>query len=491
MTGHRSDLEAIARRAMTERGFLPDFSEAARREARRAAESGGAEDGGAEDGPGTRDLRDLLWFSIDNADTRDLDQLTVAERLDHDKIRLRVAIADVEAFVPDRSAIEEHARHNTTSIYTAARTFPMLPEELSTDATSLVEGEERLAMVVEMVIEQDGSTDGSGIYPARVLNHAKLVYQAVGDWLEDAGPMPKRVAAVPGIAEQLRLHDEAADRLRRRRYERGALNFDTVEVRPVFHNGALADFAEERKDRAKEMIEDFMITANSLTASFLEARGLPSLRRVVRTPKRWPRIVSLAREHGADLPEEPDPKALSIFLEERRKADPEGFPELSLSVMKLLGSGEYTVDQPGQPAPGHFGLAAEDYTHSTAPNRRYPDLVTQRMLKAALTGLPCPYGAAELEELAVHCTLREDEANRVERQVRKSAAALLIEPRIGDWFEAIVTGASEKGTWVRTCGHPYVEGRVVHGHHGLDVADRVRVRLVSTDVERGFIDFVR
>ncbi|HEX7185631.1 MAG TPA: RNB domain-containing ribonuclease [Thermoanaerobaculia bacterium] len=486
MSRHRNDLEAIARRVMTERGFLPDFSEAARREARRTAEGDRIEDG-----PGVQDLRGLLWFSIDNADTRDLDQLTVAERLDNGGIRLRVAIADVDAFVPARSAIEEHAHHNTTSIYTAARTFPMLPEELSTDATSLVEGEDRLAMVVEMVIAEDGSTDGSDIYRARVRNHAKLVYQAVGDWLEGADPLPEKAEAVPGIAEQLRLNDEAADRLRRRRHERGALNFDTSEVRPVFHNGSLADLAEERKDRAKEMIEDFMITANGLTASFLESRGLPSLRRVVRTPRRWPRIVSLARGHGTDLPPDPSPKALAAFLEERRKADPEGFPELSLSVVKLLGSGEYTVDQPGQPSPGHFGLAADDYTHSTAPNRRYPDLVTQRMLKAALAGLPCPYDAAELEELAVHCTVREDEANKVERQVRKSAAALLIAPRIDDWFDAIVTGASEKGTWVRTSSRPIVEGRVVHGHHGLDVGDRVRVRLVSTDVERGFIDFVR
>jgi exoribonuclease-2 len=345
-------------------------------------------------------------------------------------------------------------------------------------------------MVVEMDILPDGSIGDSHLLHARVRNHAKLAYRTVGAWLDSTGPLPGAAAAVPGIDAQLKLHDEAAQRLRSLRQKHGALNLQTIEARPVFSDGHLADLAEDPKDRAKELIEDFMIAANGVTAAFLEAKGLPSLRRMVRSPKRWPRLVELAAGYGGRLPPEPDAPALSAFLDARRQADPDRFPELSLMVVKLLGPGEYTVDLPGQPAPGHFGLAVRDYTHATAPNRRFPDLITQRLLKAALAGRPSPYDAAALTALADHCTRNEDAANKVERQVRKSAGALLLEKRTGEWFDAIVTGASEKGTWVRTF-HPLVEGRLERGAAGLDVGDKVRVRLVSTDVERGFIDFVR
>jgi len=479
-----ADLEAIARRALIARDFQPDFPAKAREETHRLVEGfpGNAEkDGGAY----VTDLRHLFWFSIDNADTRDLDQLSVAEGERDGDIRLRVAIADVTALVHPESAIDQRAYHNTTSIYTAAGTFPMLPKELSEGLTSLHEGEDRLAMVVDMTVDDDGTIKETEVYRAWVRNQQRLVYRVVGAWLEGSGEMPGG-----RIGEQLRLHDTVTTRLRKRRHERGALHLETIESRPVFQDGVLTDLAEEERDRAKEVIEDVMIATNGVTATFLEERGLPSLRRMVRSPARWPRIVVLAAEHGEKLPADPDPAALNAFLEKRRAADPKGFPELSLSVVKLLGSGEYTVDVPGRPSPGHFGLAAADYTHSTAPNRRYPDLVMQRLLKAALVNQPSPYDPAALEEIARHCTKREDEANKVERLVRKSAAAILLQSRTGDWFEGVVTGASEKGTWVRVF-HPSVEGRLERGFQGLDVGDRVRVRLDSVDVGRGFIDFVR
>lgn len=479
-----ADLGEIARRALIERDFQPDFPAKAREETRRIVRDFRA-DLEKDDGSYVQDLRELFWFSIDNADTRDLDQLSFAEGERDGDVRLRVAIADVSVLVRPDSAIDQRAYQNTTSIYTPAGTFPMLPRELSEGLTSLHEGEDRLAMVVDMTVDDDGSIKESEIYRAWVRNHQRLVYRVVGAWLEGNGEMPGG-----RIGEQLRLHDEATERLRKHRHERGALRLETIEARPVFQNGVLTDLAEEEKDRAKELIEDVMIAANGVTATFLENRGLPSLRRLVRSPARWPRIVVLAKQNGTDLPAEPDPAALNAFLEKRRAADPAKFPELSLSVVKLLGSGEYTVDVPGHPSPGHFGLAADDYTHSTAPNRRYPDLVMQRLLKAALADRESPYDAAELEEIARHCTEREDEATKVERLVRKSAAAMLLQSRIGDWFNGVVTGASDKGTWVRVF-HPSAEGRLERGFQGLDVGDHVRVRLDSVNIGRGFIDFVR
>jgi VacB/RNase II family 3'-5' exoribonuclease len=469
---------------MQDRGLDPDFPPEAQAEA--ASLSSPAQDAL----PGTRDLRQLLWSSIDNDDSRDLDQLEVAEAQPGDAIRLYVAIADVDALVQLGSAIDRHAEVNTTSVYTAAQIFPMLPEKLSTGLTSLNDGEDRLAIVIEMTVAADGTLAGSDIYPGWVHNHCKLAYDAVAAWLEGTGPMPPRMAAVPGVDEQVRLQDQAAIRLRQQRHEQGALDLETSEARPVMVDGMVTDLKEEKQNRAKKLIEDFMVAANGVTARFLDQHGLPSLRRVVRTPKRWDRIVQLAAGLGGHLPPAPDARPLNDFLDQRRQADPKGFPELSLSVIKLMGPGEYAVDPPGGDPPGHFGLAVKDYTHATAPNRRYPDLITHRLLKSAFSGQPSPYSMDELAELADHCTKQEDAAQKVERQVRKSAAALLLERRVGDSFDAVVTGASEKGTWVRI-SHPVVEGRLERGFEGLDVGDRVRVRLLSTDVERGFIDFAR
>jgi exoribonuclease-2 len=483
----RQRLETIARRAMLDKALLPDFSPAALAELAALASSVQAGDPGL---PAPRDLRDLPWSSIDNDDSRDLDQLEAAERLPDGAIRVLVAVADVDSLVHPGSAIDEHARANTTSVYTSARIFPMLPERLSTDLTSLNDGADRPALVIDLTVGGDGSIAKADLYRAQVRNRCKLAYNAVAAWLDGEGPMPGRMAEVPAIAEQVKIQDEAAARLRTVRHEHGALDLETIEAHAVFDGDAVSDLREERKNRAKELIEDFMIAANGATARFLAGRGLPSLRRMVRTPRRWDRIVELAARYGVRLPADPDGKALAAFLTERRAADPDGFPEVSLSVIKMLGSGEYVVDLPGQPPEGHFGLAVRDYTHATAPNRRFPDLVTHRLLKAALAGRPAPYDAGQLAEIARHCTLKEDDAVKVERQVRKSAAALLLAGRRGEIFDAVVTGASDKGTWVRVF-RPAVEGRLERGSQGLDVGDRLRVRLISTNVERGFIDFER
>ncbi len=467
---------------MIERELEPDFPAEVRREVARMTAA-------ARDGNTVRDLRGMLWASIDNDDSRDLDQLTVAEPLGGGRSRVLVAIADVDSLVDRGTATDGHAARNTTSVYTAAAIFPMLPEELSTDLTSLNEAQERIAVVVDMVFEEDGTAAGAELYRARVLNKAKLAYRSVAAWLDGAAPPPK-VRDVPGLDEQLRLQDRIAERLHDLRQRHGALGLETIEARPVFDGDLLVDLDVDPKDRAKRIIEDFMIAANGATAAFLEARRFPTLRRVLRAPERWARIVDLASQLGERLPGEPDARALEAFLANRRKADPTGFPDLSLSVVKLIGKGEYVLSLPGNEPPGHFGLAVRDYAHSTAPNRRFPDLITQRLLKAALEGAEAPYTAPELSALAEHCTRKEDDAAKVERRVRKSAAALLLEPRIGERFDAIVTGASPKGTWVRLF-HPPIEGRVERGSEGMDVGDRVQVQLISTDVDRGFIDFAR
>jgi len=481
---HRSILREIARRAMIDRGLLPDFSPQALAELDGIRPSDSAKD------ETLRDLTRLVWASIDNDDSRDLDQLTVAEVMPGNEVKILVAVADVDSVVQKGSALDEHARHNTTSVYTAAMIFPMLPEHLSTDLTSLSFDEDRPAMVVEMTTGPDGSLRDSQIYRARVRNHAKLAYNSVGAWLEGSGAMPEAVAAVTALDENLRAQDRAAQRLRNLRHVQGALSLETIKARPIFDGDRLRDFRVETKNRATDIIEDFMIAANGVTARFLASRKFPSLRRVVRVPKRWDRIVAIAGEHQFRLPADPDPIALDAFLLKEKAADPLRFPDLSLAVIKLLGAGEYMAELPGGTAPGHFGLAVKDYAHSTAPNRRFPDLITQRLLKAALKGDPWPYSGDDLEALAKHCTEEEDAADKVERQVDKSAAALLLESRINEQFEAIVTGASDKGTWVRLLRVP-VEGKLVRGFEGLDVGDRVRVELVSTDVERGFIDFRR
>ena len=485
---HRAILKSIAHRVMLERGLLPDFSTEALAELGRLQVPAAA-DSGPDVGPlGIRDMRNLLWASIDNDDSRDLDQLSVAEAMPGDKVKILVAVADVDSLVKNGSAIDEHARHNTTSVYTAAEIFPMLPEKLSTDLTSLNLNEDRLSVVVEMGIGADGSLQDSNVYQALVRNHAKLAYNSVAAWLEKKGDIPEEIAAVQGLAENLQLQDRVAQSLKNFRHIHGALSLETIEAKPVFDGDQIRSLETEEKNRAKEIIEDFMVAANGVTARYLSASKFPSIRRVVRTPKRWDRIVEIAGEHKFGLPEIPDSKALEEFLVKEKAADPLRFPDLSLAVIKLLGPGEYIAELPEGNAPGHFGLAVKDYAHSTAPNRRYPDLLTQRLLKAALEDKPVPYSKDELDVLAAHCTEAEDAANKVERQVEKSAAALLLESRIGEQFDAFVTGASEKGTWVRLISVP-VEGKLAQGFEGLDVGDRVRVQLTSVDVQRGFIDF--
>ena len=473
---------------MRERGLLPSFSPAVNAEvsvlvtAPLEADTAGREDSGI------RDLTGLLWASIDNDDSRDLDQLTAAEAGPGDVVVIRVAIADVDALVPLRSATDDHARQNTTSVYTVAEVFPMLPERLSTDLTSLNQGEDRLAVIIEMAVAGDGAIRSSDVYRARVRNRAKLAYHSVAAWLTDGGAIPMAISAVPELAENLRLQDRVAGQLRQLRRLNGALSFETVRARPVFDGDEIQRLDVEQRDRAAEIIEDFMIAANGVTARYLASKHLPSIRRVVRTPARWSRIVELAATHGVTLPGTADSGALEAFLIKARADDPTRFGDLSLSVIKLLGAGEYVAERPGATAPGHFGLAVKDYAHSTAPNRRYPDLVTQRLLKAAIAGTPSPYAFDTLEALAIHCTTQEDAANKVERQVAKSAAAMLLASRIGEAFSALVTGASAKGTWVRLLDLP-VEGRVVRHFDGMDVGESVQVRLISVDVERGFIDF--
>jgi VacB/RNase II family 3'-5' exoribonuclease len=479
---HRRDLKSIARLAMLERGLRPEFSPEVLAETDRL--TGPAADAAV------RDLRDLTWVSIDNDDSRDLDQLSVAEPVGGGAVKVLVAIADVDALVHRDSAIDGHARHNTTSVYTAAEVFPMLPPKLSYDLTSLIEDNERLAVVVEMVVGDDGALQSSDVYRGHVLNHAKLAYDSVAAWLEGRGPAPGRATSVRGLESQLRLQDKVAQALRSVRREHGALQLETIEPRAVFEDEIITDLLAAEKNRAKELIEDLMVAANGVTARYLEGHRLPSMRRVLRSPERWERIIEVAAGLGERLTPAPDAAVLDTFLAKRRAADPDGFPDLSLTIVKLMGRGEYEVEVPGRSGPGHFGLAVADYTHSTAPNRRFPDLITQRLLKAALVGTRLPYTIDELEDLARHCTEQEDNANKVERRVRKSAAALLLQSRIGHRFEGIVTGAADKGTWVRVF-HPPVEGRVVQGFKGLEVGDRVQVELVAADVERGFIDFAR
>ncbi len=481
---HRADLVRIAIHVMTERGLEPEFS--TRVEQQLAAMTGPVDD--ADDQ--VQDLTDLLWCSIDNDDSLDLDQLTACALLAQGAVRWWVAIADVDAWVKKDSAIDQHAQVNTTSVYTSARIFPMLPTRLSTDLTSLNLGQERLALVTEMVFNADASLAGATVYRARVRNRAKLAYDALSAWLDGTSALPPAAAAIPGMEAQLRTQDALAQQLRLRRRAQGSLEFETFQPRVVFDGEQVVDINLQPHNRARQLIEEVMIATNGCTARYLAAKGSASLRRVVRSPERWLRIVALAKEYGQTLPEVPDSKALEVFLASRRRADPLRFPDLSLIVVKLMGRGEYVLETPGSVPIGHFGLAVSDYTHSTAPNRRFPDLITARLLKALLSKQPPPYASVELGELARHCTQQEDAAQKVERQMRKSEAALLLEARIGQRFDGVVTGAAPKGVWVRVFAPP-TEGKLVGGSVGLKLGDKVRVKLVATNVERGFIDFVR
>lgn len=464
---------------MLDRGLLPDFSKAARAQA-------GALAAAARDRT-VRDLRALDWISIDNDDSRDLDQLSVAEGLDDSATRLLVAIADVDAAVARGTPIDEHAQCNTTSVYTAGGIFPMLPEKLSTDLTSLLAARERLAIVMEMTVAADGSIGASDIYRATVINKAKLAYDSVAAWLQSGAHPPPGLES-PVLQAQVRLQDTVAQTLGRVRHAQGALTLETLQTRAVFEGQALRDLVPERTNRAHELIENIMVAANGVAARWLQARGLPAIRRILRSPEHWDRIVTLAAGHGGRLPPAPDAVALNGFLAQRRRQDPDKFPDLSLAIIKLLGRGEYAVQLPSTSVAGHFGLAVNDYMHSTAPNRRFPDVITQRLIKSGLEHRPVPYSDEELQALAEHCTSAEDLAAKVERRVGKSAAALLLAPRTGQRFEAIVTGAAAKGTWARILSPP-ADGRIVRGFEGLEVGQAVRVRLLSTDVARGFIDF--
>jgi len=482
-SSNRATLAAIARQAMIERHLEPDFPLAALHEL-------AAITGPAVPPSGLRDLRAPLWASIDDDDSRDLDQLTFGEPLTGGRLRILVAVADVDALVPQGAALDGHASRNTTSVYTPATIFPMLPEALSTDLTSLNQDQDRVAVVADMVFEADGSLVTSELYRAQVRNHAKLAYRSVAAWLEGKGVPPPRVLGTPALGENLRFQDSVARRLLELRHRHGALSLETIEARAVFTGDALSNLELDPNNRAHQLIEDFMVAANGAAATYLASRKFPSLRRVLRSPERWDRIAQLASRFKVRLPDLPDAVALEAFLAQRRQADPERFPDLSLAVVKLIGRGEYALQLPGGDPPGHFGLAVKDYAHSTAPNRRFPDLITQRLLKAAMAGASLPYTLPELTDLARHCTEREDGAAKVERRVRKSAAALLLSTRIGQAFDALVTGASPKGTWVRIL-QPPAEGKLDSGFKGLDVGDHVRVKLVYTDVERGFIDFAR
>lgn len=483
LSNHRADLSTIASWAMFSRGLLPEFSPAVKRQVH--ALQGPA----LESGDDIRDLTHLLWCSIDNDDSRDLDQLTCIEPLQQGQVRVWVAIADVDALVKKGSPIDQHARANTTSVYTSAVVFPMLPERLCTDLTSLNPGEDRMALVNDMVFSEDGILITASIYRARVRNKAKLAYDAVSAWIEGEGELPEAARLVQGMSTQLRLQDELAQKLRVLRRAEGSLEFETFQPKALFEGDRITDIRQQVQNRARQLIEEFMIVTNGCTARFLATHGRVSLRRVVRSPDRWMRIVQVALAYGVSLPHEPDGKALEAFLAQQHQLDPVRFPDLSLVIIKLMGSGEYVVERSRSTPTGHFGLAVRDYMHSTAPNRRFPDLITLRLIKAVLAGTPPPYSANELEELAAHCTAQEDAAQKVERQVRKSEAALLLHTRIGQRFDGVITGAADKGTWVRIF-QPPAEGRLVDAPQALQVGQTVKVRLVSTSVERGFIDFV-
>jgi exoribonuclease-2 len=478
----RADLARIAAKDMVDRGLTAEFSAASLKQLATFDKPS------QESAPDIRDLRSLLWCSIDNEESRDLDQLTVCEYLTNGTVKVLVAIADVDTLVKKDSPIDDCAQQNTTSVYTSARIFPMLPERLSTDLTSLNLRVDRLAMVTELVFDAEAKISSSTIYRAKVHNQSKLAYDDVAAWLEGKGDIPAGVRAVAGMDEQIRIQDAVSQKLRKRRFEQGALEFRTIQSRTVFSGNHVVDVQQQQPNRARQLIEELMLATNGVTARFLASKGYSALCRVVRSPERWLKIVEVAKDYGETLPVEPDSKALEVFLRKRREADPLRFPDLSLVIVKLMGAGEYAVQLAGAVSVGHFGLAVREYSHSTAPNRRFADLITQRMLKAAIVGAPAPYSDAELEVLAKHCNEQGSDANKVERQVRKSEAALVLQSRIGEIFDGIVTSASSKGVWVRVF-HPPVDGRLSGPGAAPRIGQKVKAKLTLVDVERGFIDF--
>ena len=480
------NLQAAAKQTMVEHGFRPDFPPQIQQQLSQLKATPPQTVAGNE----VRDLRGLLWSSIDNDTSKDLDQIEVAERLPNGDAKVLVGIADVDAFVAKGTPIDQHASEQATTVYTGCAIFPMLPDELSTDITSLLERDNELCLVIEFVVDKDGCMKSCDLYRALVHNKAQLTYNGVGPWLEATAAAPAKVAASPELQAQLKLQDEIAQALKNARFHHGALNIENTETHPVMLQGEVVDIVRQEKNRATELIEDFMIAANQAVAQTLEQRGVSSIRRVVKTPERWDRIVELAAKDGGKLPAQPDSKALNDFLTERKAADPDHFADVSLAVVKLMGPGEYVLQRPGDPEQGHFGLAVQNYTHSTAPNRRFADLLTQRLIKAVLTKQQSPYPDDELAAVARNCTLKEDAARKVEREVSKRIAAVAMSSRIGEVFDAIVTGVTPHGTFVRVL-KPHVEGLLAYGQHGLDVGDKLRAKLISTDVQRGYIDFGR
>jgi exoribonuclease-2 len=474
------DLAAAARQEMLDHGFEPDFSPDAERQLA-AIE--------AQPDRGLRDLTGLLWSSIDNDDSRDLDQIEWSERAAAG-IRVMVGVADVDSKVGKSTPIDCHAARETTTVYAGVRNFPMLPERLSTDLSSLAEGQDRAAVVIELLVAADGAISSPAIYRALVRNRAQLTYNGVGPWLDGTAAAPVKVAASAELAVQLKLQDEAAACLREARHRLGALTFDRLEAEPVMVNGKVEDIRARAANRAAHLIEDFMIAANEVMAQTLREAGVASIRRVVKAPERWPRMVELAAHYGEKLPPEPDAAALNRVLLNRKQADPEHYADVSLAVLKLMGPGEYVLMRPGDDPQGHFGLAAHDYTHSTAPNRRFADMVTQRLIKTHAAGAASPYSGDELAVIARNCTLKEDAARKVQRNMTKRMAAVALRNRVGQTFSGVVTGVTPKGVFVRIFDPP-VEGRLMHGESGLDVGDRLHVSLLSTDPQRGFIDFGR
>ena len=477
------NLVAAAHASMIEHGFQPEFP--AGTDAQLAAIQAHPEPPSI---PGLQDLSKMLWSSIDNDTSRDLDQIEWAEQLADGRIRVLVGVADVDVRVPLGSVIDGHARSETTSVYTGVKVFPMLPVELSEGITSLNENQDRVAHVIEYCVDSTGAVSDGKVYAALVRNHAQLAYNAVGAWLEGSGPAPAKVAANADLAAQLKLQDTAAQRMVGGRFQHGALDLETIETRPELKGDQPVDIVSQKKNRATSLIEEFMVAANGVAARTFEDAGVASIRRIVRTPKRWDRIVEVANGLGTTLPAAPDSKALNDFLLAQKQKDPDHFPDLSLAVIKLMGPGEYVLVKPNEPSPGHFGLAVQDYTHSTAPNRRFPDIVTQRLMKALLAKAPEPYSEDDLNAIAQRCTLMEDASRKVERDMQKRIAAVVLHPRIGQSFPAIVTGVNKYGTFVRTL-NPHVDGMLVRGGKGLDVGDKVTVKLISTDPQRGFIDF--
>jgi VacB/RNase II family 3'-5' exoribonuclease len=478
------DLQAIAKQVMQQRGFQPDFPpEVPKQLAELKAHPPQIAAGGD-----VRDLRNLLWSSIDNDTSRDLDQIEFAERLPNGTVKVMIGIADVDAFVPKGTAIDLHAERETTTVYAGVRNFPMLPEELSTGSTSLLENQDLPSAIIEFVVDGTGIVSAPNVYRAIVHNKAQLQYNSVGAWLEGTAPAPPKVAASSELQAQLKLQDEVAQKLKGQRFQNGALSLETDELRPLMLNDQVVDVVKQQKNHATELIEDFMVAANGVVARMLEK--VSSLRRIVRTPERWDRIVQLAATKNEKLPAQPDSKALNDFLLRRKAADPDHFADVSLAVIKLIGPGEYVLERAGELAPGHFGLAVQDYTHSTAPNRRFPDIVTQRQIKAMLAGKPNPYSDSELTAIAANCTQKENAAKKVEREMSKRLAAVAMQHRIGEVFDALVTGANDSGTFVRVM-QLHIEGMLVQGEQGLDVGDRLRVKLIRADPQKGYIDFAR